>query len=464
MILLIIIGIWVIVSLAILIILVKKVVSGIQKCVLQIVIIIICIICLGTVIITLKANPTQLIEKGNEAQKYANYAEAEVNWQQVLKNDPNDVVARRNLGISLSEQKKLDEGLKEFDQVIQLKPNSAEAYFSKGLKLYYQQKPKELEQAIANFRETIKNDPNNNDMAHYYLGNALSDQNKLDEAIKEYEKAINIDRNYSRAYNNKGVALQKKKNFKDAITAYEKAINFDENYKLAKQNLIWAKKEQELAQRYKLSSLKRSVVKIEVQNSGGYSQGTGWVVRRKSNSALIVTNRHVLRGSTKSSHSELNEKIQVQFYSKNDSDRRLWHDAKIYKITTENKLDLALLKVAGIADDIQSLPMSSTNVDQTQKVKIIGHPSIAGIDSGWSIVSGEISNIESETIQISTSSLSPGHSGSPVLNEDDQVVGVLTFIKALDPSVKTSTIGGFGEAYQIKFVKDQLRDWGISIN
>lgn len=84
------------------------------------------------VIIYYQLTPTteQQINKGNLEQKVGNYAQAENIWQQVLNNDPNNVVALSNLGIALSEQKRVDEGSEKFDKVIKLKPDSADAYYS----------------------------------------------------------------------------------------------------------------------------------------------------------------------------------------------------------------------------------------------------------------------------------------------------------------------------------------------
>lgn len=316
------------------------------------------------------------------------------------------------LGNALSDQKKLDEAIAQYNEAIERDDTYPRVYNNKGFTLY--------------------------------------NQEKLNEAIEQYDEAIKLDPKYSRAYNNKGLALQKNKKLKEAIAAYKKATELNPNDILAKNNLDEAEREQKSAPADRFSFLKRSVVIVEASTIG-----TGWVVKRESDRALIVTNCHVLRGFSKSCQSELNEKIRVQFYRKNYTDRQSWSNAKIYQITTDqNQLDLAFLEVAGIPNDIQPLPMSSTNVSETQKVTIIGHPR-GGVF--WSIVSGEISNIDNrqEEIQISAQ-ISRRNSGSPVLNEQDQVVGVLFSIELSDSLDVSTTTKGFGLAYPIKFVKDLL--------
>jgi len=60
-------------------------------------------------------------------------------------------------------------------------------------------------------------------------GDSLGRLNKSDEAIKAYEKAIEINPNDSDAWYNKGVALDNLNKSDEAIKAYEKAIEINPN-------------------------------------------------------------------------------------------------------------------------------------------------------------------------------------------------------------------------------------------
>ena len=51
--------------------------------------------------------------------------------------------------------------------------------------------------------------------------------NESDEAIKAYDKAIEINPKYSEAWNNKGNALYNQTKFDEAIKAYNKAIEIN---------------------------------------------------------------------------------------------------------------------------------------------------------------------------------------------------------------------------------------------
>ncbi len=68
---------------------------------------------------------------------------------------------------------------------------------------------------------------------HYNKGVALEDEGRYDEAIAEYNKAIEINRNYTNAYSNRGHAYFKKKQYDLAITDYTRAIQLDPKHTIS---------------------------------------------------------------------------------------------------------------------------------------------------------------------------------------------------------------------------------------
>lgn len=72
---------------------------------------------------------------------------------------------------------------------------------------------------------------------HYDSGWAYLDQNLYDEAIYEFEKCIEIDPKFIRAYCNLGVIYFKKKAYTQAINQLKAAIKIDPHYKQAYFNL-----------------------------------------------------------------------------------------------------------------------------------------------------------------------------------------------------------------------------------
>jgi tetratricopeptide (TPR) repeat protein len=64
----------------------------------------------------------------------------------------------------------------------------------------------------------------------YKQGNALRDQNKYQEAIETYDKALALNANFAEALYDKGLALHNLNKFQEAIDCYEKAIAINNKY------------------------------------------------------------------------------------------------------------------------------------------------------------------------------------------------------------------------------------------
>jgi tetratricopeptide (TPR) repeat protein len=70
----------------------------------------------------------------------------------------------------------------------------------------------------------------NNDLAHYNLGNALKDQGKMEEALNEYRDTVRIRPSSADAHNNIGIILEVYfKKYDEAIYYYQQALRFDPN-------------------------------------------------------------------------------------------------------------------------------------------------------------------------------------------------------------------------------------------
>lgn len=74
--------------------------------------------------------------------------------------------------------------------------------------------------------------------ARPYINRGLAYQNKgnLEQALLDYNKAIEIDSNYAQAYNNRGLLYYAREDFTQAIADYSKAIEIKPNYAKAYYN------------------------------------------------------------------------------------------------------------------------------------------------------------------------------------------------------------------------------------
>jgi tetratricopeptide (TPR) repeat protein len=80
----------------------------------------------------------------------------------------------------------------------------------------------------------------NNYIGHSGLGKALRAQGKLDEAIKQYHLALDVNQRYGVAHYNLANALVDKGKFNEAISHYNQALHINPNYAEAHNNLGYA--------------------------------------------------------------------------------------------------------------------------------------------------------------------------------------------------------------------------------
>ena len=389
-------------------------------------------------------------QRGNAAQAAGRYREAEQIWREFLEIEPNNALAHNNLGNALADQGKLPEAIEAYRRALALDPNNAYAHNNLSYALYLQGK---LPEAIDAYRTALalpdrRGTPASaHTLAHNNLGLALQQQGDLPGAIAEYKKAIRLDPNFAIAYSN--------------LQEAERLLALRENPLPANPTEILPS-----LQEQPLFGLQRSTVLIIAQTTTGAKTGTGWVVHREGNSTYIITNRHVV--SDEDFGKRPSSDIEIELYSHNEREHRLRFPARIRHITSPNDLlDLAVLEVTGLPDDIEPLRLSNSAIPLDADVRIIGHP-VTG--SSWTILRGYIAANTPErnqlNLQIGGTNLAVGNSGGAVIY-DNQVVGLVTRISdeleaaAMAGGNTRESIGGFGFAYPVDVIRQQLQRWGL---
>ena len=87
-------------------------------------------------------------------------------------------------------------------------------------------------------------------------------QNKCEEAIKCYDKALEIDSRYYKAWNNKGIALHKQGNIEESIKCYDKALQIAPEHKESLNNKKYALRSYGIAST--TPPIKKSYIKPEM--------------------------------------------------------------------------------------------------------------------------------------------------------------------------------------------------------
>ncbi len=110
-------------------------------------------------------------------------------------------------------------------------------YYNRGIK---KSKLGSYEEAIRDYNKAIELNPNDA-RAYHNRGYAKSKLGIFDEAIRDYDKAIELTPNATKIYNSRGIAKAKLGRYEEAIKDFEKVIELDPNDAIAYNNRGTAK-------------------------------------------------------------------------------------------------------------------------------------------------------------------------------------------------------------------------------
>jgi tetratricopeptide (TPR) repeat protein len=427
-----------------------------------------------------------------------------VAYKKAIDINPDDDTIYNNLGVALRAQNRLDEAIAIYTKATEINPNSANAFNNLGLAL---QEKNRTDAAITAFTKAIQINPDNA-IAYDNLGNALSDKGKWKTAIAAYDKAIQFNPNNAYFYNNLGTALSHQGRLREAIAAYQQALNLPDNttgkpttaHALAHNNLGHLLKTQsklEAAEqaflaatqidpnfKFALNNLKdvrtRLTKPIQLTHTstqylqqvdpstrarratviitpiytpeGQGSSGTGFVIKRQGDTLWILTNRHVIMDSWERSVPRITKTPEIQLYlgDKRKEERIQPLSGKVLHHTAlDDPLDLALieLKAPRLPEDIQPLEFNLAPTDNLS-IRAIGHPG----PEEWAIGQGKLIDMSENQITLRIQ-FDKGNSGSPILDENNRVIGVAN--KMTDQTT--------GFALPMHQVLQKLQTWGVSI-
>jgi protein O-mannosyl-transferase len=116
---------------------------------------------------------------------------------------------------------------------LQKNPGCSVAHYNLGLALFDADR---LHEAIEHYRQALDLKPNYVE-AHNNLGLALVHSGRLQEAIEQFEQALSLNPDYADAHSNLGVALVQMGRHVDAIEHFERALRLKPDYAEARNNL-----------------------------------------------------------------------------------------------------------------------------------------------------------------------------------------------------------------------------------
>ena len=184
---------------------------------------------LGTV-----AAATALLVLGVSTGRQARiYQDLTTLWRDTLTKNPQCWMAHYNLGVTLTQARRVREAIGHYEQALRIKPDYVEAHNNLGIAL---QQLGRVQEAIEQYARALQLEPEDA-VAQYNLGVALSQVGRFEEAIGHYEQALRITPDDAEAHNKLGGCLSRLGKVQEAIRHCEQALRIKPDYAEAQYNL-----------------------------------------------------------------------------------------------------------------------------------------------------------------------------------------------------------------------------------
>lgn len=141
-------------------------------------------------------------------------------FDKLLAQDPNHIVAINERGTVLLEMKQYDGARASIEKAIALDPKYADAYLNKGVLCGHLRR---YDEAMAAFDKALVLKPTLG-KAWLGYGNCLSALHRHDEALIAYEKALSIESDLAGVWLGRGNVFFELKRYGEAFAAYDKAL------------------------------------------------------------------------------------------------------------------------------------------------------------------------------------------------------------------------------------------------
>lgn len=176
----------------------------------------------------------RLYDQAMYFQKKGRYGESALEWKQALEIRPDDWMAHNNLALVLRQTGSLQEALQHFQRAREIKllkaleQDSAHAPSYNSLGALYLEMDR-VNEAMTNFQKSIELNPEQ-PAAYCNLGRALLMKERLNEALQHFQRALELDARYAPAHFFEGIVLDKQGASEEAIRHWRKALELNPDY------------------------------------------------------------------------------------------------------------------------------------------------------------------------------------------------------------------------------------------
>ena len=171
--------------------------------------------------------------EGAEAERLENAAMSD--FEASLKEDSSRWKAIHNRGVNHAMKGNFEAAIKDFSQVVSIRPGYANAWFNRG-EIRYEQR--QFREAIQDYNQALRLTPDDpgcyTSRAHAYF--QLRDGQR---ALSDYSKAIELDKTNSLYYANRADCNQSLGRWENAAADYRQAIRLNDKLGRAYQGAAW---------------------------------------------------------------------------------------------------------------------------------------------------------------------------------------------------------------------------------
>lgn len=144
-------------------------------------------------------------------------------WKNVVERSPEKARGRYNLGNAFTAFNMFDDAMREYQIAVNIDPSFFHGNIHGALGIVYVRKGL-LDEALNEFQTALQMNPHSA-RPHYGLGIIHEQRGNIDEAIREYKLAAAIEPNYAEPYAALGIAYGKKDMLIEARDALENAVD-----------------------------------------------------------------------------------------------------------------------------------------------------------------------------------------------------------------------------------------------
>ena len=153
-----------------------------------------------------------------------------------------------------------------FEHSLKVNPGSWNVHKYLGIALYEQQK---FEEASIHFSKSLELKPNDAVLQNKF-GMVLFKQEKFEQAVVHFTRAIKLQPNFEKPYSNLGDILLLQGQTEKAVACYTRAFRINPGYRIAEDKLIIALKKQGKSDKYILDYFKK--IRIDQDSAEAYNQ------------------------------------------------------------------------------------------------------------------------------------------------------------------------------------------------